>query len=98
LAVSDVVEVFNARAFVPRWNRRATQAAADAGRPGFASTDAHFPWEIGRAWTELPPFTDAIDFLAAARSARPVGRRRGSSLLHVGSIALSLARGGRVEL
>jgi hypothetical protein len=97
LAVADVVEVFNARAFAPAWNRRAARAAAAAGRPGFASTDAHFPWEIGRAWTALPRFTDAVSFLAAACSARPMGRRRGSSLLHVGSIALSLARGGRVE-
>lgn len=96
LAVADVVEVFNARAFVPAWNRRA--AAAAAARPSFASSDAHFPWEIGRAWTELPPFDDAPSFLAAAREARPVGRRRGSSLLHLGSMALSLARGGRIEL
>jgi predicted metal-dependent phosphoesterase TrpH len=98
LAVADVVEVFNARAFAPGWNRRAAEAAARSGRPGFASSDAHFPWEIGRAWTELPPFTDAASFLAAARSARPIARHRGSALLHVGSIALSLARGGRVEL
>jgi len=98
LAVADVVEVFNSRAFAPRWNRRAAAAAAAAGRPGFASSDAHFPWEIGRAWTELPPFDDAASFLRSARSARPMGHRRGSAILHVGSIVLSLARGGRVEL
>jgi len=98
LAVADVVEVFNSRAFAPVWNREATRAAAAARLPGFASTDAHFPWEIGRAWTELPAFHDAASFLLAARFATPVGNRRGSALLHVGSIVLSLARGGRVEL
>lgn len=97
LAVADVVEVFNARAFAPAWNRRAARAAVAAGRPGFASSDAHFPWEVGRAWTEMPAFHDAASFLRAARAAVPVGRRRGSALLHVGSVALSLARGGRIE-
>jgi len=98
LAVADVVEVFNSRAFAPGWNRRAAHAAAAAGRPGFASSDAHFPWEIGRAWTELPAFDDGASFLRSARSARPVGHRRGSPFLHIGSIVLSLARGGRVDL
>jgi len=98
LAVADVVEVFNTRAFVPAWNRRAADAAAAAGLPGFASSDAHFPWEIGRAWTELPSFDDAASFLEAARQARPVGYRLGSPLLHVASMALSLVRGGRIEL
>ena len=98
LAAADVVEVFNARAFAPGWNREAARAAAAAGRPGFASSDAHFPWEVGRAWTELPPFHDAASFLRSATAARPAGGRRGSMLLHVASMALSLARGGRVEL
>ena len=98
LAVADVVEVFNTRAFLPRWNRRAVMAATERGLPGFASSDAHFPWELGRAWTELPPFDGAASFLAAAREARPVGRRLGSPLLHVASIALSLVRGGRIDL
>jgi hypothetical protein len=98
LAAADVVEVFNSRAFLPVWNRRAAAAAAARGLPGFASSDAHFPWEIGRAWTELPPFDGAQSFLAAAREARPVGKRLGSPWLHVGSMVLSLARGGRIEL
>ena len=98
LGVADVVEVFNSRAFAPAWNHKAAAAATERGLAGFASSDAHFPWEIGRAWTELPAFSDAASFLAAARAARPVGRRRGSILLHAGSMLLSLARGGRVEI
>jgi hypothetical protein len=98
LAVADVVETFNSRAFLPMWNRRATAAAAAAALPGFASSDAHFPWEIGRAWTELPPFDDAASLLAAARDAQPFGNTLGSPLLHVASMVLSLARGGRIEV
>jgi predicted metal-dependent phosphoesterase TrpH len=98
LGVADVVETFNARAFVPAWNRRAAAAAAAAGLPGFASSDAHFPWEIGRAWTDVPAFADGASFVEAARDARPCGRRLGSPLLHVASMALSLARGGPINL
>jgi hypothetical protein len=98
LGVADVVEVFNARAFVRRWNARAAAAASVAGLPGMASSDAHFPWEVGRVWTELPPFDGPEGFLAAARSAVPRGRVYGSPLLHVSSMALSLVRGGPVEL
>jgi predicted metal-dependent phosphoesterase TrpH len=65
-AVADVVEVFNARAFAAHWNPRAAAAAAERGLPAFAGTDGHFPWEIGRAYTELPAFDDADSFLAAA--------------------------------
>jgi predicted metal-dependent phosphoesterase TrpH len=98
LAVADVVETFNSRAFLPTWNRQAVAAAAEAALPGFASSDTHFPWEIGRAWTEVPPFDDARSFLAAARDARPVGNRVGSPALHLASMALSLVRGGRIAL
>jgi len=95
LQLADVVEVFNSRAFVPRWNRQAREAAREAGLPGFASSDAHFPWEIGRAWTELPPFTDARSFLDAARLAMPRGVRTGSPLLFAGSLLVSVAKTGR---
>jgi hypothetical protein len=50
-----------------------------------ASTDAHFPWEFGRAYTEMPSFADVDGFRKALRHARPVGKRLGSPILHVGS-------------
>ena len=65
LAEADVVEVFNSRAFLPAWNRRAAEAARERGLPGAASTDAHFPWEFGRAYTELPTFADSDGFRTA---------------------------------
>jgi predicted metal-dependent phosphoesterase TrpH len=84
-AVSDVMEVFNSRAFLPRWNRRALTLAQRLGLPTAASSDAHFHWELGRAYTELPDFETADQFRHALLEARPVGLRTGSALLHVAS-------------
>lgn len=89
LANADVVEVFNSRAFLPHWNRRAAEAARKRGIPGASSTDAHFPWEFGRAYTELPSFADASEFRVAVQSSCPVGNRIGSPWLHVGSRMVS---------
>jgi predicted metal-dependent phosphoesterase TrpH len=85
LAVADVVEVFNSRAFIRMWNRRALRAASERNLAMAASSDAHFPHELGRAYTELPDFDDARSFLQSATRARPVGNRIGSPWLHVGS-------------
>jgi predicted metal-dependent phosphoesterase TrpH len=95
LALADVVEVFNARAFVPSWNRDAAAAAREHGLPAAGSSDAHFVWEIGRARTCLPRFTDAAGFRAALADARPCGSRLTSPLVHAGSIALHALRLGR---
>lgn len=88
LAHADVAETFNARAFLPAWNRRAAAEAAARGMPAAAGSDAHLPWEIGRAWTELPPFTDGAGLLASLRLAVPVPRRTGTPLAHVLSRAV----------
>lgn len=92
LDVADVAEVFNARAFLPAWNRRAQRAAVARGMPAAAGSDAHLPWEVGRAWTELPPFDDAAGLLRALRSAVPAGRRTATPLAHVASLSLHAAR------
>lgn len=92
LALGDLVEVFNSRAFLPAWNRRAGVAAAEHGLLGFAGSDAHFPWEIGRAFTEIPAFDSAAGLVRLAPLARPHGVRRASPLIHVASIGLRLAR------
>lgn len=92
LAVADVVEVFNSRAFLPAWNRRATEAAHGRGLPGAASTDAHFPWEFGRAYTELPAFSTADGFRTVLEEACPFGKKKGSPWLHVASKMIAEAR------
>lgn len=92
LAHADVVEVFNARAFLPAWNRRAAGAAAAHGLPRAAGSDGHLPWELGRAWTEIDPFSSAGELRAALPSAVPVGRRTTTPLAHVASLSLHVAR------
>jgi predicted metal-dependent phosphoesterase TrpH len=92
LAVADVVEVFNSRAFLPRWNRRAFKAAGHRNLAAAASTDAHFPWEFGRAYTEVPSFSDVEGFRQALKAARPVENGLGSPWLHVGSKLVSEIR------
>jgi hypothetical protein len=95
LSLADVVEVFNARAFVPSWNRDAAAAARERGLPAAGSSDAHFIWEIGRARTCLPAFTDAAGFRAALKDARPCDTLLTNPLVHAGSIALHILRLGR---
>ncbi|MFQ5702649.1 MAG: PHP-associated domain-containing protein [Gemmatimonadales bacterium] len=92
LDFADVVEVFNSRAFLPWWNRRAMRAARDRGLPTAASSDAHFPHEFGRAYTEMPTFKGVDGFRESLLAARAVGLRTGSPWLHVGSMVLSGTR------
>lgn len=92
LAVADVVEVVNSRAFLPRWNRLARQAAGSHGLPGVANSDAHFGWEIGRCYSEMPAFDGPEEFLAAVRQARLVARQMASPFIHVASRMLSYTR------
>jgi predicted metal-dependent phosphoesterase TrpH len=91
ISVADVVEVFNSRAFLQRWNCAADDAARDRGLPRAAGSDAHFPWELGRAYTEMPAFGSAKEFREALRSAKPVGIRLGSPFLHVVTKALEVS-------
>ncbi len=70
----DAVEVFNARCVFPGDNACAAALAARFSKPGFSGSDAHTLWELGRAWTALPPFEDAAGFRQALRQARPTRR------------------------
>ena len=92
LAVSDVAEVFNSRAFLPHWNKKAMALAEQQNLPTAASSDGHFPWELGRAYTELPEFHTADEFRASLDQARPVGLRTGSPWLHVTSMLIAKTR------
>lgn len=92
LRVADAVEAFNSRAFLPFWNEQAREAARRRGIPAAAGSDAHFPVELGRAYTEMPRFTGAREFLAVLPEARAVGVRLGSPALHLSSAALKASR------
>lgn len=95
LPFADVVEVANARAFLPVWNRRAADAARGRELPGCAGSDAHFPVELGRAYTEMPEFRDVESFRAALAGAEPVLRRTSGPHVHAASV---LCKGWRLAM
>lgn len=47
----DAVEVFNSRSMVRGFNRKAMDFARKHGLPGVASSDSHFPGELGSSYT-----------------------------------------------
>jgi predicted metal-dependent phosphoesterase TrpH len=71
----DVLEVFNARTTFAADDEKARRLAEEHGLPVSAATDAHTPWEIGLAYTEMPPFEGPGDFLVALGKGRIVGKR-----------------------
>jgi predicted metal-dependent phosphoesterase TrpH len=87
LAVADVVEVFNSRANFRSWNRNANRDAQSRGLPRAAGSDAHMPWEIGRAYTELPFFNDAASFRRSLASAGAIKGSTCTIFLHFGTLA-----------
>lgn len=92
LAVAEVAEVVNARAFLPLWNRAAGRAARHRGIALGAGSDAHFPAEIGRAYAHMPAFGSADEFRAVVSLSRPVSRMTTSPIFHVASMGLKVAR------
>ncbi|MDX1394649.1 MAG: PHP-associated domain-containing protein [Gemmatimonadota bacterium] len=89
LGVADIVEGINARAFLPLWNRAATRAARRLGLPMAAGSDAHLPFEIGRAYAEMPAFDGAEGLRASAHASRTVQTRVSHPVLHVVGLALA---------
>ena len=58
----DMIEVLNARVIRRRENDLALAYAQQLGKPAVAGSDAHIPYEIGTAYIEIEPFTDAETF------------------------------------
>jgi hypothetical protein len=54
----DAVEVLNARALDKNYNIKAMEFARAHRLPGTAGSDGHLPIEIGKAYLELPAFSD----------------------------------------
>nr|AIA15399.1 PHP-associated [uncultured bacterium] len=80
----DVLEVFNARATFAEDNLRALEFARQHGLPMSAGSDAHTLVEVGRAYVEVPPFSNAEEFLAGLRQSEVQGKLS-SGLIHVSS-------------
>lgn len=70
LPEADIVEVFNARNFIPSSNARAAAWAQTFQKVPCAGADAHVPAEIGRTAVFLPPFETPAELLRSLRSAR----------------------------
>lgn len=97
----DVVEVHNARCWLPAFDRRAREWAERHGKLMGGGSDAHTPRELGRGLVELPAFEPTRDgLLEALRSAVVVRRRRSSPLVRVASTYAKLRKrfaGGEPE-
>ena len=63
----DMLEVFNARNVLPRFNARALEYAREHNMLAGAGSDTHTYPEYGRAFIELPRFSNAKEFLESAR-------------------------------
>ena len=71
----DIIEVFNARNIFQADNDLASDLAASEGLLRAAGSDAHTRQEIGNAYVEMEPFTNAKDFVRNLQSAAIVGKR-----------------------
>lgn len=78
MASIDIVEAFNRRISLPRFNRRAQEWAAANGKPVSAGTDAHTLKEVGQAWTDVPDASidSPEDLQAALKEGEIEGRWR----------------------
>lgn len=63
----DVLEVFNARNALPRFNTRAQEYAREHGLLAGAGSDAHTYSEYGHAYVDVPPFDGPQEFMANMR-------------------------------
>jgi len=67
----DAIETYNARCMWPGFNRQAQEFARQHDLPGTAGSDAHVPFEVGKASLILPPFYDAESLKAVIRQGQP---------------------------
>lgn len=93
LEACDIVEGVNGRVFRNNWNDQAQQAAREADMLTGAGSDAHFPFEVGRVFMEMPTFTDVQSFREALKHGRlDTSRRARSPLPMMASTSLKTAR------
>lgn len=73
----DALEVYNARVYWPRPNRRAREIAVAHHLAMGAGSDAHRPEDIGLATVEMSPFVDTASFVDAISEGTVHGRLTG---------------------
>ena len=69
----DALETLNARVILRKDNLDAQRLAAERGLAQGAGSDAHCPYEIGRAYVEMPAFTDRDSFLQGLYASKLCG-------------------------
>ena len=79
---ADIIEVFNARGPFPRPVKKAVNLALKYNLPGSAGSDAHYPYEIGHTYIELPEFNSKDEFLQALRNGA-IHKQRASALIYL---------------
>lgn len=74
LPLVDAIEGFNARCLFPQDNAKALAFAKAHGKVYTVGSDAHMPYELGRAVLEMPPFEDRRAFGRSLLVATPQTR------------------------
>lgn len=74
IAEIDFIEGFNARMVFSSDNDKGADFARRHALPLSAGSDAHSPWEVGRAYIEMPAFEGPGDFIPALSQGRLAGR------------------------
>ncbi|MGH2442525.1 MAG: PHP domain-containing protein [Chloroflexota bacterium] len=70
----DILEVFNARNALPKYNRHALAYAEEHDILAGAGSDTHTYREYGRAYVDIPPFQGAQQFLESMRQGTWAGK------------------------
>lgn len=64
---ADIIEVFNARGPFPGPVKKAKALALQHNLPCSAGSDAHYLYELGHSWVEMPEFDGKEEFLLALK-------------------------------
>ena len=83
LPLVDMMEAFNARNALGAANRRAMETARRHGLLPTAVSDAHHPRELGRTYTEMPPFDGTPEGFKQALAQARLVTRAASHLVHL---------------
>lgn len=79
---ADIIEVFNARGPFPGSVKKAAALSLKYNLPACAGSDAHYLYELGHTYIEMPEFDGKDDFLQALRKGT-IHKQRPSLIIYV---------------
>ncbi|HDD46199.1 MAG TPA: PHP domain-containing protein [Candidatus Aenigmarchaeota archaeon] len=89
----DAIEVFNARTLFNHFNKRARKLAVEEAIPMLASSDSHFFYEIGNAYTIVESDSEKENILEAIRKGHAVLFGKGSGIRpHISTFLVKLRK------